>query len=73
MGGNEDFCLNSLDMQLPRDSVIRCLTCFIVVQAETDDLDIGIVPEHLKQHTISYTAAGGVAVAAPVILVQRDK
>lgn len=73
MGGNEVFSLDALGMQLLRNSVIRCLTCFIVVQAEADGLDIGIVPEDLKQHTITHTAAGGVAVAAPVVLVQRDK
>ena len=65
--------MDASGIQLLRDSVIRCLTCFIAVKAEADGLDIGIVPEDLKQHTISHTAAGGVAVAASVILVQRDK
>ena len=73
MCGNEDFCLNALGMQLFCDSAACRLTCLIVVQTEANGLDIGIAPEHLKQHTISHTAAGSVAVAAPVILVQRDK
>ena len=65
--------MDTLDAQLLRDSAACRLTCFIAVKAEADGLDIGIVPEHLKQHTISHTAAGSVAVAAPAGLIQRDK
>lgn len=52
---------------------VRRLTCGIVVHAETDDVDIGIRFQHLKQHLIPDTAGGSVAVTAPIFLVQRIK
>lgn len=54
-------------------SLVRRLTCGVVVHTETDGVDIGIRFQHLEQHLISDTASGGIAVAAPIFLVQRNK
>ena len=54
-------------------SLVRRLTCGIVVHTETDGVDIGIRFQHLKQHLIPDTAGGGIAVASPILLVQRNK
>ena len=54
-------------------SLVRRLTCGVVVHTETDGVDIGIRFQHLKQHLIPDTAGGSVAVAALIFLVQRNK
>ena len=54
-------------------SLVRRLTCGVVVHTETDGVDIGIRFQHLKQHLIPDTAGGGIAVASPILLVQRNK
>ena len=54
-------------------SLVRCLTCGVVVHAKINGVDTGIFFHHLPQHLISHTAGGGVAVAAPIFLVQRNK
>ena len=54
-------------------SLVRRLTCGIIVHAETDGVDSGIRFQHLKQHLIPDTAGGSVAVASPIFLVQRNK
>ena len=54
-------------------SLVRRLTCGVVVHTETDGVDIGIRFQHLKQHLIPDTASGSVAVAAPIFLVKRNK
>ena len=64
---------DALYKELVGYSLVRRLTCGIVVHAETNGVDIGVGFQHLKQHLISDTAGGGVAVAAPVFLVQRNK
>ena len=54
-------------------SLVRRLTCGVVIHTETDGVDIGIRFQHLKQHLIPDTAGGSVAVAAPIFLVKRNK
>ena len=54
-------------------SLVRRLTCGIVVHAKTDGVDIGVRFQHLEQHLIPNTAGGSVAVASPILLVQRNK
>jgi len=54
-------------------SLVCRLTCGVVVHTETDGVDIGIRFQHLKQHLIPDTAGGGIAVASPILLVQRNK
>ena len=54
-------------------SLVGRLTCGVVVHTETDGVDIGIHLQHLEQHLIPDTAGGGIAVAAPIFLVQRNK
>lgn len=54
-------------------SLVRRLTCGVVVHTEIDGVDIGIRFQHLKQHLIPDTAGGGIAVASPILLVQRNK
>ena len=54
-------------------SLVRRLTCGVVVHTETDGVDIWISFQHLKQHLIPDTAGGGIAVASPIPLVQRNK
>lgn len=63
----------ALYKELVRYSLVRRLTCGVVVHTETDGVDIGIRFQHLKQHLIPDTAGGSVAVAAPIFLVQRNK
>ena len=65
--------LDALYKELVGYSLIRRLTCGIVVHTETDGVDIGIGFQHLKQHLIPDTAGGGIAVASPILLVQRNK
>lgn len=64
---------DALYKELVGYSLVRRLTCGIVVHTETDGVDIGISFQHLKQHLIPDTAGGGIAVAAPIFLVQRNK
>ena len=54
-------------------SLVRRLTCGIVVHTETDGVDIGVCFQHLEQHLIPDTAGGSVVVALPILLVQRNK
>ena len=54
-------------------SLVRRLTCGVVVHTETDGVDIGIRFQHLEQHLIPDTAGGSVVVASPILLVQRNK
>ena len=54
-------------------SLVRRLTCGIVVHTEIDGVDIGIGFQHLKQHLIPNAAGGGIAVTSPILLVQRNK
>ena len=54
-------------------SFVCRLTCGIVIHTEADGVDVGVRFQHLKQHLISDTAGGGIAVAVPVFLVQRNK
>ena len=65
--------LDALYKEFVGYSFVRCLTCGVVVHTETDGVDIGIDFQHLKQHLIPNTAGGGVAVAAPIFLVQINK
>ena len=64
---------DALYKELVGYSLVRRLTCGVVVHTETDGVDIGIRLQHLKQHLIPDTAGGGIAVAAPIFLVQRNK
>ena len=41
-------------------SLVRRLTCGVVVHTETDGVNIGIRFQHLKQHLIPDTASGGI-------------
>ena len=52
--------------------LVRRLTGVVVVHTEIDRVDVRVVLQHLKQHLISHTAGGGIAVSAPVPLVQRN-
>lgn len=54
-------------------SLVRRLTCGVVVHTETDGVDIGISFQHLEQHLIPDTASGGIAVAVPIFLMKRNK
>ena len=73
MGRNEDFVFYALYKELVGYSLVRRLTCGVVVHTETDGVDIGIRFQHLEQHLIPDTAGSSVAVAAPISLVQRNK
>ena len=64
---------DALYKELVGYSLVRRLTCGVVVHTETDGVDIGIRFQHLKQHLIPDTAGGGIAVASPILLVQRNK
>ena len=73
MDRNEDFVFDALYKEFIGYSFVRRLTCGIVVHAEIDGVDIGIGFLHLKQHLIPDTAGSGIAVASPILLVQRNK
>ena len=64
---------DALYKELVRDSLVRRLTCGVVVHTETDGVDIGIRFQHLEQHLIPNAAGGGIAVTSPILLVQRNK
>ena len=64
---------DALYKELVGYSLVRRLTCGIVVHTETDGVDLGVRLQHLEQHLIPDTAGGSVAVAAPIFLVQRNK
>ena len=64
---------DALYKELVGYSLVRRLTCGIVVHTEADGVDIGIRFQHLKQHLIPDTAGGSIAVASPIFLVQRNK
>ena len=64
---------DALDKELVGYSLVCRLTCGIVVHTETDGVDIGISFQHLEQHLIPDTAGGGIAMAAPIFLVKRNK
>ena len=61
------------DKELVGYSLVRRLTCGIVVHTETDGVDIGIRFQHLEQHLIPDTAGSSVAVTAPILFMQRNK
>ncbi len=63
----------SLFGQLSADSMRRLLTEFIVIETQIHIFDVRIILYHLPQDMIGYTAAGGIAVAFPVILVHGYK
>lgn len=65
--------LDALYKELVGYSLVRCLTCVIIIHTETDGVDIGIRFQHLEQHLIPDTAGGSVAVTAPIFLVKRNK
>ena len=71
--GNEDFVFDTPDKELVGYSLVRRLTCGVVIHTEADGVDSGIFFHHLPQHLISDTAGGSVAVASPILLVQRNK
>ena len=64
---------DALYKELVGYSLVRCLTCVIIIHTEIDGVYIGIGFQHLKQHLIPDTAGGGIAVASPIFLVQRNK
>ena len=61
------------DKELVGYSLVRRLTCGVVIHTEADGVDSGIFFHHLPEHLISDTAGGSVAVTAPMFLVQRNK
>ena len=64
---------DALYKELVGYSFVCRLTCGIVVHTEIDGVDIGVRLQHLEQHLIPDTAGSSVAVASPIILVQRNK
>ena len=64
---------DALYKELVGYSLVRRLACGIVVHTEMDGVDIGVRFQHLAQHLIPDTAGGSIAVASPILLVQRNK
>ena len=59
--GNDDFVFDTPDKDLVGYSLVRRLTCGVVVHTETDGVDVGIRFQPLKQHLIPDTAGGSIA------------
>ncbi len=73
MGRNEDFVFYAMYKELVGYSLVRRLTCGIVVHAKIDGVDIRIGFQHLEQHLIPNAAGGGIAVASPIFFMHRNK